>query len=68
MIQDNDKLNELFGTTLLKFDKYSDINPRDFIDDVNLLYAVQNDERYKFGFNSFWKYFLKKYLAQMNMK
>lgn len=61
MIQDNDKLNELFGTTLLKFDKYSDINPRDFIDDVNLLYAVQNDERYKFGFNSFWKYFLKKY-------
>lgn len=61
MIQDNDKLNELFGTTLLKFDKYSDINPRDFIDDVNLLYAVLNDERYQFGFKSFWKYFLNKY-------
>lgn len=61
MIQDNDKLNELFGTTLLRFDQYSDTNPRDFIDDVNLLYAVLNDERYQFGFKSFWKYFLKKY-------
>ena len=61
MIQDNDKLNELYGATLLKFDKYSDINPKEFIDDVNLLYAVQNDERYQFGFNSFWKYFMKKY-------
>jgi hypothetical protein len=61
MTQDNDNLNELYGTTLLKFDKYSDINPKDFIDDVNLLYAVQNDERYQFGFSSFWKYFMKKY-------
>lgn len=61
MNQDNEKLNELYDKTLFKFDQYSDDNPRDFIDDVNLLYAVLYDERYYFGFDSFWKYFMKKY-------
>ncbi|XMB72004.1 hypothetical protein RJI07_07840 [Mycoplasmatota bacterium WC30] len=61
MIQDNEKLNVLYNTILMTFDKYSDDNPRDFIDDVNLLYAVLYNERYQFGFVSFWKYFMKKY-------
>ena len=57
----NEKMQKLFSATLVKFDQYSDINPRDFTDDVNLLYAVLYDEKYQFGFDSFWNYFVEKY-------
>jgi len=61
MIKDNEKLNELYDKILYKFDQYSDDNPGDFIDDLSLLYSVLYYDRYQFGFDSFWKYFIKKY-------
>lgn len=68
MLKKEEELNKFYKDTLLKFDKYTDKKPGDFIDDVILLNCVILSEKFQFGFKSFWTYFTTKYELDLCIK